>query len=88
MKVIVYTLEGCQHCLDLKNRLNKLSIPYIEREISKNRSEWESVVTQTKKDLLPSVYVGEDDVGNGVYYIPERDFQDLDSVVELIKNTI
>ena len=87
-KVILFTMDGCPHCSDLMNRLNELSIPFKECEITKNRNQWETVVKQTQQDLLPTVFILEDDNGNGVTYTPGRDFNDLDHIIYIIKNSI
>ena len=87
-KVFLFTLKGCHYCDELKTKLDSLSIKYKELEVSNNRTRWESVVNETNQDLLPAVFIMEDDDGNGVNYIPERDFKDLDHLVYIIKNSI
>lgn len=84
-KVIIFTMDGCSHCLSLKNDLYKESIPFREIEITKNRKLWEQVVDQVEQDYVPTVFIQEDDEGNGSVYLPERDFQNNDEVITIIK---
>ena len=85
IKVIVFTMDGCSHCLSLKTELLKESIPFREIEITKNRKLWEQVVDQVDQDYVPTVFIQEDDEGNGSIFLPERDFQDNNEIINIIK---
>ena len=84
----VFTLNTCPLCLLLKKKLRDNSIDFHDIEITKNRELWDDVLSQTGHDALPTVYIQTDEQGNGVVYTPGRDFQDLDEIMEIIKNNI
>jgi glutaredoxin len=86
--IVVFTLNGCVHCAELKKKLSDLSIPFHDIEITKNRELWNKIIAQIGHDILPTVYIQEDDVGNGLVYTPGRDFQSNDEMIEIIKRNI
>jgi glutaredoxin len=87
-KIIVFSLNGCGHCLVLKKQLNDDNIEFTEIEVSKNSEIWDQVVKQTGHNSLPTVFIslnGEDD---GPVFVPGRDYQDKDEIVKIIKTYI
>jgi glutaredoxin len=87
-KIIVFTLNGCGHCLVLKKQLNEDNIEFTEIEVSKNNEVWDQVVKQTGHNSLPTVFIslnGEDD---GPVFVPGRDYKDKDEIVKIIKTYI
>jgi glutaredoxin len=84
-QIIVFTLNGCSHCVELKKELKNLSIPYSEIEVESNKEIWDSVVKQTGHNSLPSVYISIDGGEEGPIFIPERDYKDRDELIEKIK---
>lgn len=87
-RIAVFTLNSCRLCAELKNRLNELSISFHDIEITRNRELWDTILSQTGHDSLPTVFIQTDDEGNGLVYTPGRDFQDLDEIIEIIKKNI
>ena len=86
--VIIFTLNGCGHCLELKNRLDENQIPYQEAEITLNRPIWNQVIDQTGLDILPTIFIRQEGIDSGPVYIPGRDYQTTDEIVEIIKSHI
>lgn len=86
--VYVFTLNGCVHCADLKKQLSEESIPFHDIEITKNREIWNSVISQTGHDILPTVFIQKGDDGSGTIYTPGRDFQSNEEIIKIIKNNI
>jgi glutaredoxin len=84
-RIIVFTLNGCGHCVELKNMLNEQTIPFTEIEISQNQQIWDQVVSQTGHNSLPTVFVSMDEGEDGPVFIPERDFKDKNELIEKIK---
>lgn len=84
-KIIVFTLNGCEHCQSLKEELNNLSIPFTEIEVNANPSIWNQVVKQTNNEYLPTVFIQKEGSNVGPVYIPEKDFETQDQIVEIIK---
>jgi len=87
-QLAIFTLNGCSHCTELKNKLREQSIFFHDIEITKNRELWEKIVEQTGEDILPTVFIQTDDEGNGLVYTPGRDFQDIGEIIQIIKNNI
>jgi hypothetical protein len=86
--IIVFTLNGCIHCNSLKQRLKKLSIPYIDVEITKNENIWNQVVEQTGHDSIPTIFIKKKNTDDGPVYVPGRDYESEDEIVEIIKKYI
>ncbi len=84
-EIIVFTLNGCSHCVDLKKELKKLNITFTEIEVESNKEIWNSVVKQTGHNSLPSVYVSIAGGDEGPIFVPERDYKDRDDLIEKIK---
>jgi glutaredoxin len=84
-KIVVFTLNGCGHCVDLKIKLQEQSVPFIEVEINDNKELWDQVVSQTGHNALPTVFISLEDGDNGPVFIPERDFTDKNILVENLK---
>jgi glutaredoxin len=84
--ILIFTLNSCSHCQELKRKLTDLSIPFDDVEITLNRQLWDHVISQTGYDLLPTIFIKEGDDGGGLIYIPGRDFQSNEEIIEIIKN--
>ena len=83
--IIVFSMDGCTHCKSLKKRLTSEGLEYNEIEVLKNKSIWDSVVEQTKLDYVPTVFIRSEGSPNGPVFCPERDFENEDELLELIK---
>lgn len=88
MEIYIFTLNACSHCAELKRKLNELNISFHDVEITKNQKLWDAVKAQTGYDILPTVFIQTDDIGNGLVYTPGRDFKDTDEIIEIIKKNI
>ena len=86
--VIVFTLDKCRYCVNLKKILNKHKINFSEIEINQNREVWDKVVSQTGHNSLPTVYISEEISDEGVVFVPEVDFNSIKELVEKIKKYI
>lgn len=84
-EIIVFTLNGCGHCVTLKEVLNKNQVPYTELEINVNRAIWNQVVLQTGKNILPTVFIKKEDTDDGPVFVPGRDFEGPEELYEKIK---
>jgi glutaredoxin len=69
-------------------KLTEQSISFKDIEITKNQELWKQVTSQTGYDLLPTVFIQNDDNSTGTVYIPDRDFQDINEIIEIIKSNI
>ena len=86
--IVVFTLKGCGHCVELKKELKELEIPYSEIEITDNEKIWNQVVKQTGHNALPTVFIGLEGKENGPVFVPGRDFESKDEIIEIIKKYI
>lgn len=83
--ILVFTLDGCQHCVDLKKSLTNANVLYNEMEINENQSLWNQVVEQTGYNLLPTVFIGSNDSDEGIVLVPDRDFKSSTELLKYIK---
>ena len=86
--ILIFTLDDCGYCYELKKKLISDSIKFHNINIIKNRKLWEQVSTQINDDVVPTVFIQENDNGDGLVYVPGRDFNDLDEIVKIIKRNI
>ena len=86
--IVIFSLDTCFHCKSLKNRLRKEDINYIDIDIDLNQEVWNQVINQTGHNVVPSVFISSDETENGPIYIPGKDFEDEDTIVEIIKKHI
>ena len=84
-KIIVFTLNGCFHCNELKKKLIKENIDFTELEIDENKKIWNSVVEQTGYNSLPTVFIGLNGEDEGTIFVPERDYESQEDLVGKIK---
>ena len=87
-KIVIFTMDGCGHCKSLKNRLEEISVPYIDIEINENEHIWNQVVSQTGHNLIPTVFIQNDDSDNGLVFVPGRDYDSEDDILEKIKTYV
>jgi glutaredoxin len=84
-EVVVFTLNGCSHCIDLKEKLNDVSIPFIEIEITNNQKLWDKVVNQTGHNVLPTIFIKKENTDTGPVLIAGKDFNNVNEVIPKIK---
>jgi glutaredoxin len=84
-ELIVFSLNGCVHCSNLKLKLNEETIPFTEIEIGSNQKIWDKVVEQTGHNVLPTIFIKNKDSDTGPVFVPGRDFKNPDEVIPKIK---
>ena len=86
-KLYVFTLKTCQRCLTLKNRLNEEGISYQEIDTIENNILWSQVVEQTKVTVVPTLFVADqnDEDTEGYVYVPGKDFDTDDDLIQKLK---
>jgi glutaredoxin len=87
-KIIVFTLNGCSHCSELKEKMNESSIPYVEIEIEENQKIWDQVINQTGDNALPTVFISLEGGDEGPVFVAGRDFTDKEPFIEILKTYI
>jgi glutaredoxin len=83
--VIVFTLNGCSHCVELKKELKKQQITFNEIEVGNNKEIWDKVVEQTGHNSLPTVFISLDGSDEGPVYVPGRDYDSREDLIKKIK---
>jgi glutaredoxin len=86
--IVVFTLNGCGHCVELKKTLNELKIVYSEIAIDDNEEIWNQVVNQTGHNSLPTIFISINGTDEGPVFVPERDFNSKDECIEIIKKYV
>lgn len=86
--VNVFTLNGCSHCVDLKNSLKENNIPFNEFEISQHKSTFDDIVKLTGRNALPTTYLQNPETGSGPIFVPGRDYKSLDELLQKIQKYI
>ena len=61
--LLVYTKQGCSGCIEAKNFLNELDIPYTEVDVELNQNSADFLIQQGDK-FLPQFYA------NGRRFVP------------------
>lgn len=87
-KLVVYTMKGCPWCTEFKKTLKENKIKFIDRDIDKHNEEYELFVQITNNDLIPSFMVVETNDESAELFAPDRDYQDLNEALEIIKDKI
>lgn len=85
-KIVIFTLDGCFHCVNLKKELDNISIPFVEIEVNANPHIWSQVVNQTGKDYLPTVFIQKGETNTGPVFVPGEDFENQEEIIEIIKS--
>lgn len=86
--VILFTMESCPYCHMLKEMLDKENITYYDRDINKHKEEYDMFVEATKNEFVPAFMLiesPESEEPSTNLYAPERDFDDLEDGVSIIK---
>ena len=87
-KIVVFTLNGCGHFIELKKSLIELEIDYNEILVDDNEEIWNQVINQTGHNSLPTVYISINGSDEGPVFVPERDFNSKEECIEIIKKYI
>jgi glutaredoxin len=82
-------MNGCPFCSMMKDKLIESDIKFYERDIDVHKDEYDLFVEITENDYVPAFMIIEgDDEKQPItsLYAPDRDFNDLDEGIEIIKN--
>ena len=83
-KLTLFTVPYCSYCVTLKEKLNKENIPFFNFDVEENRTEWLQIVGKIGVDILPTVYIIEENKEVGTFYIPGKDFKSEDEIFDII----
>lgn len=92
--VILYTMDGCSHCTNMKKMLKESDIIYTEHNIKNYEKEYEQFVKETKNEYLPAFSLIEILKDKDIDYskdvkvkflTPDDSFDDLNEAVVKVK---
>lgn len=80
-------MKGCPFCEIMKEQLNREEIEFYDRDIEIYEEEYEMFKEITGNDFVPAFMVVEslDDEPITHLYAPERDFNEIEEGVSIIK---
>lgn len=81
-------MEGCPWCVEFKNLLTKNRIKFKDRDIEKYKDEYDIFVEATQNDFVPAFMILEVDSERADLYAPDRDFQDLNEALKIVKEKL
>jgi glutaredoxin len=90
LTVLVYSMKGCPFCEQFKEILTNEGIEYFDRDIDVYKDEYEKFSQITNNELIPALLIieGEDKKYDSFLYAPDRDYNELNEAVDIIKNHI
>lgn len=88
-QIVLFTMEGCPWCSDMKKMLQEESIEFLDRNINQYEDEYKMFVEITENDFVPAFMIINDinDLSKTKLYAPERDFDGIEEGVKIIKES-
>ena len=79
---VVFSMEGCPHCDNLKKQLKERKIDFIEKDVDKKENEllYESFSKKVDSTYLPAVLIGKK------AFIAEKSYKTIDQAVDIIES--
>jgi glutaredoxin len=83
-------MKGCPFCEQFKEMLTNEGIEYFDRDIDVYKDEYDKFSQITNNELIPALLIieGEDKKYDSFLYAPDRDYNELNEAVDIIKNHI
>ena len=78
-KIEVYTNDTCHYCKQIKEELTKKNIEFENKLTSEFTVEWQDIVNLTGIPTVPTIKY------NDEYFVPNRDFQTADQLINILK---
>ncbi len=73
-KVLVYALDGCPACDDLKTKLDKIGVVYENIIMNGNEGMWDKLSEMGGSEYAPQVQVED-------YLIKENEYEDMNQLL-------
>ena len=86
--LILFTMKGCPNCDMMKEQLVQNDIGFVIRDIDEHKDEYDMFVEITENEFVPAFMIVESpdtDNHKSYLYAPERDFDEIDEGVNIIK---
>ena len=83
-------MEGCPFCVEMKDMLVKEGIDFVDRDIDEYEEEYNMFVEITENEFVPAFMLIENPETEPIsqLFAPDRDYQDLEDGVKIIKEWI
>ena len=81
-------MEGCPYCVQMKDQLTESNIDFVERDINEHKDEYDMFVEITENEFVPAFMIVESpdtDDHKSYLFAPERDFNEIEDGVSIIK---
>ena len=89
--VVIYTMQGCPYCDQIKRQLDENNIPFHERDIDVYEEEFDLFSELVGNEFVPAFmlieYTEEGDPKSKLFS-PEGDFDTIDEGDEIIKKFV
>ena len=85
---ILYTMDGCPHCKNLKDLLTERNIVVDIRNIKDYEDEYKKFVEATENEFLPAftfVETFEHEEPNVRLLVPDEDFNNIQEATDIIE---
>jgi glutaredoxin len=85
--VVLFTMQGCPHCVEMKEMLVNEGIDFVDRDIDDYEEEYNMFVEITENEYVPAFMLIENPETEPIseLYAPDRDYDDLEDGVKIIK---
>jgi len=86
--LILFTMEGCPYCVQMKDQLTESDIDFVERDINEHKDEYDMFVEITENEFVPAFMIVESPDGNdhkSYLFAPDRDFNEIEEGILIIK---
>lgn len=85
--VVLFTMKGCPHCVEMKNMLVNEGIDFVDRDIDEYEEEYNMFVEITENEYVPAFMLIENPQTEPIseLFAPERDYNELEDGVTIIK---
>lgn len=90
-KLYLFTMEGCPHCLEMKQLLDESGIEYKVKDIDENEDEYQEFQKIVENDYVPALLGVKLKNGKMIKHLaiaPDRDFQELEEALEKVMEFI
>lgn len=88
--IVLYSMKGCPYCVDMKEQLEKLDIPFVDRDIDEEGEEYDLFVKAVDgNEFVPAFMIIESDgeTHRTKFYAPERDYNEIVEGINIIKES-
>jgi len=88
--IVLYSMKSCPYCVDMKEQLEKLDIPFVDRDIDEESEEYDLFVKAVDgNEFVPAFMVIESDgeTHRTKFYAPERDYNEIVEGINIIKES-